>query len=488
MTAAALSKSPLTTNKWLALATTSVGTLMSTLNNSIVNIANPIMAESFQVSMAQVQWVSTIYLIVTSSMMLLFGRLGDRVGSHRVYIAGIAIFTAGSLSCALFDSFGPLLIARAVQAIGASMAVAVGMGLVATIFPISQRGRAMGITVLMVGLGNVTGPAVGGLVLAVASWHYIFLLSVPLGLVTFIMAALWLRSPLPRNREISLGLGSSVVFAGAIASLIVFMSASFEGHLWFGLVFLIFLAILVLGERYQKHPLLPPALLRNRRFIIGNLLALMAYCAFMMLVFQLPFFLNTVWAIPVGTMGVLMTVSSLTLAVCGPVSGFVADRFGASKVMLPALFVLFAGICLAFFLSADLSFGLFIAIMVLGGAGMGFFNTPNNSDIMTAAGREYSSFASGFVGTNRNLGFCIGTALSAGVFSLGTADTLGFLAMPVKGTGATLISEHLFSFSLVICMCLLIVSVCIVLCLYLLSTTKTQKTTPEQLLDAQPKS
>jgi len=460
-----------TSNKWLALATTMVGTFMATLNNSIVNIANPIMAASFDVSMAQIQWVSTIYLIVTCSMMMLFGRMGDRVGSHRIYIGGVALFTVASLACYLSDALVPLLIARAFQGAGAAMTMSVGMGLVATIFPLEQRGRAMGATVVTVGLGSVAGPSVGGLVLAYASWHYIFLLSVPFGLASFIMAALWLRSPVPKKPDVSIPLKSSLLFAAAVACLVVFLSSGITGWQWFALAFCLLVTTLVLVERRSSKPLFDRALLKNKRFILGNAIAMLTYCAHIMLIFQLPFFLDTVWATPVGTVGLLMMISALTLAVSGPISGFLSDHFGAFKVMIPAMGAIALSLVCAFFLGPEPSMALFIALMILAGAGMGFFNTPNNSDIMTAAGRENASFASGFVGTNRNLGFSIGTALSAGTFHFGQNISESFSG----ATGIVLnteISLHVFSFTIVLVVCAALVFVGIGICTYLVRSSR----------------
>lgn len=470
------SAKPKPTNKWLALATTSVGTFMSTLNASIVNIANPIFAAEFGVSMAQVQWISTLYLIITCSVMLLFGRLGDRVGSHKIYIVGIAIFTFGSLACALAGSFEALLVARALQGLGAAMMVAVSIGLVATIFPLAERGRAMGLNVLMVGLGNVTGPAVGGLVLAYSSWPFIFMLSIPFGAVAFVMAALWLRSPLPKSSKASLALRSSVLFGVAITSLIILLSGGFVGQQWFGLVFIVSLLLLIASERHAQDPLFVPALLRNKRFMLGNLIALLSYCAYVMMLFQIPFFLDAVWAIPVGTVGLLIMASALALAVSGPASGFASDRFGAFKIMVPALVVFVVCIVAALFLGVEESIGLFILVMILAGVGMGFLNTPNNSDIMTAAGREHASYASGFVATNRNLGFCIGTALSASIFSLGGswfAWMPGLFGIAGSSSGGAE-SEHLFSFRVVLLVCLVLVLVSLGVCVYLKRGAQTQ--------------
>lgn len=449
---------------------------MATLNASIINIANPILAAEFGVAMAQIQWVTTIYLIVTSAFMLMFGQLGDRVGAHKIYIMGIATFMVGSLTCVVVNGLILLLIGRAIQGLGAAMMVATSMGLIANIFPLRQRGTAMGINVTLVGLGNVAGPVVGGLVLANASWQAVFLVSMPFAFVSFIMAVLWLRSPIPKNIKGTVNIRGSLLFAGAITSLIIFLSGGFAGQEWFAFILLVFVLVFVLTERKEKTPLLDPVLLKNRRFMLGNLIAFLSYCAYMMLLFQLPFFLGTVWDIPVDAVGMLIMVSALCLAISGPIAGIVSDRFGALKVMPLALVAVVVCTIAAFFLSGDRAIGLFIFIMILAGLGMGFLNTPNNSDIMTAAGRERSSYASGFVGTNRNLAFCVGTALSASVFALGSTLTHTIPALAeMLAQDATL--EYLASFRSVLSVCLLLVLVSLMICLYLKYSKKSEKDT-----------
>lgn len=439
---------------------------MSTLNASIVNIANPVLSAEFGISMAQVQWATTIYLIVNSSLMLMFGRVGDRVGAHRIYITGVAIFTLGSFACAIESTFVFLLLARALQGLGASMMVATSMGLVVTIFPLSQRGRAMGITVLMVGLGNVTGPVVGGIILAQATWHMVFLISVPFGFICFILAALFLRSPVPRNNSGSLDVLGSLMLAGIITSLIIFLSGGFEGQVFFGLGVIVFSLLFFLVEKRGSSPILDTELLKNKRFASGNLITFFSYCAYMMMIFQLPFFLQTVWEVPVGTVGLWIMVSALTLAVTGPLSGIVSDKVGALKVMPPAILTIIACFVVALCLGPNESVVLFMVLMVLSGVGMGFLNTPNNSDIMTSAGRAKSSYASGFVGTNRNLGFAMGTALSASIFTMGTNIGVN-LPEVVDALGGGAAGEHLFAFKIVILVCLILTLVSFLVCLEL---------------------
>lgn len=455
---------------------------MSTLNSSIVNIANPVLASEFGISMAQVQWVSTIYLIVASSSMLLLGRLGDRIGAHKIYIVGVGVLTLGSLFCALAPNLIALLLARALQGLGGAFMLATSIGLLTTIFPLAQRGRAMGISVLMVGLGNVAGPSVGGFVLAHATWPFIFLLSVPFGVIAFIMAAIWLRSPVPKNPHSILDVKGSIVFTGIVTCLIICISGGFEGQQWFGVAVLALMLVFYLVERRAQAPLFDIELLSNRRFALGNLITFFSYAATMMLMFQLPFFLDTVWNIPVSTVGLWLMVNALALAVAGLVAGFISDKYGAMKVMPSAIVLLIVCVVLALILGSDENLPLFMAMLVLSGVGSGLLNTPNNSDIMTAAGKEKASYASGFVATNRNLAFCIGTAFSASVFHVGQEISARFTSLPGAATGDVAL-EHLFAFKVVLIVCLILVILSFVACLIL----KYGKAAKEQMSPEQQK-
>ncbi|MDR2716063.1 MAG: MFS transporter, partial [Coriobacteriaceae bacterium] len=397
-------------NRWLALGITSTGTLVSTLNASSINIANPVLASEFGISMGQVQWVTTVYLIVLGSLMLLAGRVGDRIGSHRIYIAGAWVFVTGSLLCGLSGGFGFLLGARAVQALGGALMMATSMGLVVTLFPQEQRGRALGVTVLMVGIGNLLGPSLGGLVLSFASWHLLFFLNVPFMCITAVLALLFLRSPLSAQKDApALDKLGALLLAAIITTLILGISRSFAGSLWFLCALLVLVPLFVFVERRQEQPLLEMGLVRNRRFALGNLIAFLTYAANMMVAFQLPFFLKALWDMPVADAGLILMVSALAMGLMGPVAGFLSDRMGAMRIMPVALGLIIAAYVVALFITEAPAIPHFVAYLALVGSGMGLLNTPNNSEIMAAAGRRLASYASGFVGTNRTLAFCMGT-------------------------------------------------------------------------------
>jgi EmrB/QacA subfamily drug resistance transporter len=407
----------LKTNKWVVLVITSLGTFMASINNSSINIANPILVRVFGIEMQQVQWVTTIFLLVVSSLMLLFGRIGDRIGGHKLYMTGLLIFCAGSLGCGLSGTFAMLVLARVLQALGAAMMMATGMGIVANTFPVEQRGMAMGFGILTVGIGSMCGPSLGAVVLAHLNWSYIFFLNLPFGITSLILALFFLRGQgLPTPATDPLDLRGAVLLAIVISSLILALSGGFSGSAFFFLLFAFSAFLFFMAEKKHPAPLWDFTLMQNQRFTLGNLVAFLSYFANMSVFFLMPFFLNDIWHLPIKTVGLLLVLSPLCMAVAGPLSGTLSDRIGALRLMPIALSVFTVALVLVFLLPATPRIPQLAAALLLTGIGMGMLNTPNNSEIMTAAGRKYASYAGSFVATNRNLAFCFGTATTAGLF------------------------------------------------------------------------
>ncbi|MCL2889097.1 MAG: MFS transporter [Eggerthellaceae bacterium] len=475
------------TNKWVAISITSLGTLVTSINSSSINIANPVLATEFAISMQQVQWVSTIYLIIVSSLMLLFGRIGDRIGSHRIYIPGFCIFALGTLLCGLsadlpawlsglfasdapgsapatgafsgMQAFGILLLARVIQAFGGSMMLSSSLGLISTIFPLQQRGFAIGVTVTMVGVGHICGPAIGGLILALAPWPMIFFMTLPFSCLAASMAILLLRSPVPPQLDSPpLDLKGAAVLAGLISSAILGLSGGFSGSRWFFIATAVLLPIFILVERKQAQPLFDREVMRIRRFSLGNLVTFLSYTASIIMTFQFPFFLERLWQMPVGAAGLLLTVSAVFMAIAGPISGLLSDRIGGLRVMPVSLGLLIFVLCLLFFLPVEPLLPFMAFCLALNGSGMGLLNTPNNSEIMTAAGKRYASYAGAFVATNRNLAFCLGTAVSAGLFPLFHAAFM---------QSASYEGAYISALRCLICISMVLMIASFFLCLYL---------------------
>ena len=175
-------------NKWPILLIVVMSTFMATLDSSIVNVALPQMARALDVDTAQIQLVVTSYLIVIVGIILIFGKLGDMLGKTRIFTFGIAMFTLGSLLCGIGSSFPVLIGARIIQAVGAAATMANNQGIITQVFPATERGKALGLTGTSVALGSLVGPGLGGIIVGAASWEYIFLINVPVGVVVLFFA------------------------------------------------------------------------------------------------------------------------------------------------------------------------------------------------------------------------------------------------------------------------------------------------------------
>jgi EmrB/QacA subfamily drug resistance transporter len=197
--------------RWYVLATVSVGTFMSTLDSSIVNVALPTISGSLHSQLSTLQWVVTSYLLTISSLLPVFGRTADLLGRKKIYSLGFLIFTLGSILCGLATNIWFLVGTRVLQAIGASMLMANSAAIITATFPSEERGKALGLTGTVVALGSLTGPALGGLLIGFLNWRAIFYINLPIGIIGF-LAARWI---LPVD-EIRKG-QESFDFTGALA-------------------------------------------------------------------------------------------------------------------------------------------------------------------------------------------------------------------------------------------------------------------------------
>ncbi len=211
-------------NRWWILIAISMFTFMSTLDGSIVNIALPTISDDMGIPMNQAEWVVSVYLMIVCSCLLLFGKIGDSRGKIKVFRIGTLIFVLGSLLCGFNHSLGILLFARVVQAIGASMTMATNAGIITEVFPIHERGRALGAIGAFVSLGSIAGPGLGGLILSQFSWAYIFWINVPVGIVTMLIAEKFL----PKDITMS----GHTIDGGALLPLRLRLSAFLEQSFW----------------------------------------------------------------------------------------------------------------------------------------------------------------------------------------------------------------------------------------------------------------
>jgi len=416
---------------------------MFTLDGSIVNVAMPTLVVELHTTFATVQWIVLAYLLVVSSLVLGAARMGDLYGKKRVYLTGLSIFTAASLGCALAPDVRWLIAMRAIQGFGGVFMAALGAAIIAEIFPAKERGRALGFIGTSVLLGVALGPSLGGVILQFASWHWLFLVNIPVALTAFAVLA-WVLPDLARSHARGrFDWPGTLLLATGLVSLGLALTfgqrTSFASQSVLALFALAAAALLsfLIVQRQSSSPLVDLRLFSNARFAGG-----LGACALTFLViggmgFILPFFLELVGQFPTAQVGLLLAISPIVGGVTAPMAGYLADRIGARWVtMLGA-----CSVALGCFLLATLgekvtplSFGARVAFV---GLGTGMFNAANNSSVLNSVTREYLGVASGLLSLMRTLGQSTGVPLAATIFGLvalghaGAVGTRSVMSLPV---------------------------------------------------------
>ena len=404
-------------NKWIILFTVLMVTFMATLDGSIVNVALPVMTNALNVTSASIQLVVTSYLIIISATILLFGRLGDMIGKSKIFIFGIGLFTLGSLLCGITSTLSFLVLSRVIQAIGAAGTMANSQGIITEVFPPNERGRALGINGTFVALGSLLGPAVGGFILDVGKWEYIFLINVPIGIITLILGIKLLPKATKSIKEKLDGFGA-ILFVFAIVPLFVALGKGqeigFTNPIILGCFAVSVMAFIlfVMVERRQQNPLLQLEIFKNKLFSLSIFCAFLSFIAIFCSNIIQPFYLQDARGFSPSTAGLVMMTYPLVISVIAPVSGYLSDKFGSALLTLIGLSLTTLGLFLMSSLtdySSKISMVVFTAVMALGN---GLFQAPNNSLVMSSVPRDKLGIAGSVNALIRNLGMICGIALS----------------------------------------------------------------------------
>ena len=387
--------------RWV-LAAAVLGSSMAFLDGSTVNVALPALQASLGATVVDVQWVVNAYTLFLASLLLTGGALGDRLGRRSVFMAGTVLFIAASIACGLAGSVGQLIGARAVQGIGGALLVPGSLALVNAAYPPDQRGRAIGLWAGFSAITSAAGPVLGGWLIDVASWRWIFFVNVPLALAVLAIAALRVPAAAGEAQEGRLDVPGAVLatagLGGVIFALLESSSRGFADPwvLGAGGAGGVLLAAFAAVERRVATPMLPPSLFRSRTFVGVNLMTLLIYATLSGLLFFLPMALIQVRGYTATQAGASTLPFVLLLFAASRWSGGLRDRVGARRplvvgpLIVAAAFVLFASTVTA----GGYWLGVFPAVTVLG-VGMALVVAPLTTTVMASVRDELAGTASG---------------------------------------------------------------------------------------------
>ena len=409
--------------KWLALITVYIGTIMGTMDAGILNISYPILTEVLHTDPSTVVWVTLIYMLIGSGLMLTLGRIGDVWGRKRIYTLGFIIFSIGLALCSVAQNIAQLILFRVVQAVGSAMVVSNGTAIITDAFPSTERGKALGILSTGVSVGFISGPILGGLFLDLIDWRAIFYLRLPVGFIGTAMAWWILREHRTSNIRPRFDLLGAFFLFGFFASLLLgvnqgvrlgWTSAPIIG---LGVSFLAFFVLFLITELRVDQPVVDLKLFRHRMFSSANTSLMLVFLAVSANTFLLPFYLEEGLGYSASHTGMILITNAAVAMIIAPISGAISDKVGYWLLCTFGMVGTCSGLFLLSRLTTESTTTDVILRLLLMGIGSGMFQSPNNSAIMGSVPRNRLGTASAMIATVRQMGMSIGLAIAAMVFT-----------------------------------------------------------------------
>jgi EmrB/QacA subfamily drug resistance transporter len=422
--------------KWYVMAAVAMGVFLSTIDGSIVNVALPTLIDAFGTDFAVVQWVVLAYLLVVTTLMLSIGRLGDMIGKKPIYIAGFVIFTTGSVLCGLSPTITWLISFRVLQAIGAAMMMALGTAIVTEAFPRSERGKALGISGSMVSIGIVVGPVLGGLLIGALSWHWIFFVNLPVGIVGTWMVIRFVPDFRPAGGQRFDLWGAGLLFFSLMALLIALTLGQERGFarpdvLALFATWLVLLALFIAVEWKTRQPMIDLGLFRSTLFDVNLITGFAMFVAMAGTTILMPFYLEGVLGYSPSSVGFLLSIVPIALGITAPISGILSDRVGTRPIAAIGLLLMLGGFYAVSTLTLKTTALGYVLRFLPVGIGLGVFQSPNNSAVMGAVPRNRLGVASGLLSVTRTMGQTTGIAVLGALWASRVAHYAG--GLPAAG-------------------------------------------------------
>jgi len=441
-----------------------LGSFMAGLDGTIVNIALPTIARSFDVTTVEVSWVLNAYLIVMVSLLLAASRIGDMKGYRNIYIFGFAIFTLGSATCGLAPDIGILIASRMLQAIGGAIISALGAVMVTSYLSSSVRGQALGIVAMFLMLGAALGPVIGGFLTSAFSWRFIFYVNLPVGIFAILLGMHVLPRLAPVTPKAKMDVSGVVLLFVALGSLIFGLNNVQGATPTLGAIALVisivFWLLFIWQERRGAEPLINMALFSDRGYTLQNINIMLLNMAMAGTMVVMPFYLELVKNIPTDNAGTILLALPVGMILTAPIAGKISDVIGTKKPIILGFVLCVIAMFFLGTISAGTSVGHICVYLFLLGAGTGIAYSPLNSAVMGEAPAKDRGSTSGLMRVMTNLGSSVGVAMVmlVATFAAGTK-----IAAVADKTLAPAALASAFDAAFLFCMVLEIVGVVLML-------------------------
>ena len=436
------------TRPYLAVIAVLAAIMMGVLDGTVMNVALPTLSKEFNVTPSDIIWVVNAYQLVVTMMLLGFAAIGDVFGYKKVFLCGVSIFVTASALCAMSKSFEMMVASRILQGISGACTMSINTALLRIIFPPARLGRVMAANAVIVAVTAASGPALGGAILSVGHWSWIFLMNIPLGLAALIIGWKLLPHNPPQKTKQKLD-GQSVVMNAVFFGLLIYTIEGMAHDGFSTLLLLQAVVTVIVGVLYIRRqlqipmPILPVDLFRIPIFSLSIGCSIACFTAQMLALVSLPFFMQHSLGMGVAATGLLMTPWPLATTLTAPIAGRMIERVHPGILGAVGMGIFAIGLCLLATLGNDTELWNLAWRMAVCGIGIGLFQTPNNVTITTSAPIQRSGGASGMLGTARVLGQTLGTAIVAILFHYMGQESGGEVVCLWTALGLALISGGL---------------------------------------------
>ena len=416
-------RAPHLSKKWMIFSVTANGTFMSTLSAGIMNIALPTMSQQFNVSLESIQLVVSLYLLILTCLLPVFGKLSDLYSRKWLYLGGFITFGVGALLGALANSLTAILLARVVQGVGSSAMMATSQALVAQVFHGVSRGKAFGAIGAVVACGSLAGPAIGGALIQSWGWRSIFWLTIPICILG-VLRGIYLIPRFKGNKRLHMDYIGAVYYTlTSFAFLYALNTAAEKGWthpviLTLFALSLVFFLLFFRRERTSKNPFMGLSIFSIPTISYGYAVAVLGFTALFANSVLLPFYLADMMHLDPIKIGLLILPFPVTLALSSTVAGVLSGHFPARIITTVGFgFLLISNLQFAF-IAPQASYSYIILAQLIMGIGSGTFQVPNNNTVISAAPKGKLGVVASVNALCRNVGMILGIALSVAIFAL----------------------------------------------------------------------